>query len=299
MPFRRPVSSTTLALLTAAGLVLNGAPALAARGADGPDIMRTKIGSVQVIALHDKDFSRPNDGSVFGVDAGPKAVAKTLKAAGAPTDPISLSDDALLADMGQRKVLIDTGIGGALIPSLKLAGYTPADITDILITHTHHDHIGGLVSHGGLTFPNATIHLSEAEWAWMQKQPQAAAIVKVITPKVETFTAGGAVTPGITAVALPGHTPGHSGYRISSDGDSLLDIGDSAHSAIVSVAQPQWLISFDADKEQGRKTRLAILDEAARSHELIFAPHFPFPGIGHVVRTDGPHYKWVPLVPPS
>jgi len=283
-----------LAVLALASVVL--APA-AVRAGPAPGAVSIMVGADKLTALHDVQASRPNDGSIYGIDAGPAAVARTLSAAGAPTDAIPASISALLVDMGARKVLIDTGIGGALQESLSGAGVKPADITDILITHSHHDHIGGLVKDGRLVFANATIRLSAAEWEWLRAQAQSADIVRVIAPQVQPFAPGATPVPGITAVALPGHTPGHTGYRIMSQGRSLLDIGDAAHSSIISLAQPQWLISYDTDKNQGRATRLAVLGQVARTQELIFAPHFPFPGFGHVRQTTGAHYAWVPVTP--
>ena len=256
------------------------------------------LGAFTLVPLRDMLNVVPNDGSVFGKDQTPAAVASVLTAAGAPTNDVTLGVDALLVEEPGRTVLIDTGlgpkVGGVLMQSLARAGVAPDKVTDVLITHTHGDHVGGLVTaNGALAFPNAAIRMSAPEWAFMQKNQMQAALVAAIAPKVRTFAPGSAVVPGITAVVLPGHTPGHSGYRIESHGASLTDIGDTAHSAIVSLAKPGWIIGYDTDGAQGRETREAELKSIAASHQRIFAPHFPYPGIGTIV-AQGSSYAFIP-----
>ena len=130
----------------------------------------------------------------------------------------------------------------------------------------------------------------------MSAQPSNAGLVKVIAVQVKPFLPGGVVSPGVRSVALVGHTPGHTGYDISSGGAHLIDIGDSAHSAIISLAKPDWDIEYDQDFTAGRATRHAILTRLAASHEWVFAPHFPFPGVGKVeVKGDG--FVWAPGKP--
>lgn len=256
------------------------------------------MGAMTVTALRDMLNVVPNDGSVFGKDVGPAPVATALAAAGAPTDQITLGVDALLVRSGGRTVLLDTGlgpkVGGALMASLAVAKVDPASIDDVLITHSHGDHVGGLVTaDGALAFPKAWIHLSAAEWTWMQSKGNPA-LVAAIRPRVRTFAPGAAVVPGIVAVAIPGHTPGHVGYRIGSGRDRLLDIGDVAHSTIVSLGHPAWLIGYDTDATVGRASREAWLAKLAGSGQRVFSPHFPYPGIGRIVRA-GAGYAWVPM----
>ena len=255
------------------------------------------IGKLQLTALHDAQFIFPNDGKTFGVDSTPAAVGAVLRTAGAPTDRITLSVNSLLVRTGRRVLLIDTGIGAKpLIASLGEASVSPKAVTDVLITHSHGDHTGGLVDENGhLAFPKATIRMSSAEWAWMQ-QKGPAEVVKAISKHVHTFEPGAQIAPGVTSVALGGHTPGHVGYEIVSGDSRLLDIGDLAHSSIVSLEKPEWTVQFDNDSALAKTTRRATLTRLAKDQELVYAPHFPFPGVGHIV-ADGDGFAWKAAAP--
>ena len=257
-----------------------------------------QLGRLQLIALHDAQFVVPNDGTLFGTDVGTAAIAAALRANGLPDDRVTLSVNALLVRSGPRLLLLDTGIGptaqGALLASLQAAGIAPQSITDVLITHSHSDHVGGLLnSEGQSAFPHAVIRMGKAEWAWLQSQDKVKAQVQAIAAQVQAFTPGQQLAPGVRAVELAGHTPGHSGYALRSGSTRLLDIGDMAHSAVLSLQQPEWTMSFDRDAAQAKVTRRATLARLARQQELVFAPHFPFPGIGHIA-VEGGAFRWVP-----
>lgn len=256
------------------------------------------LGEFRITSLRDAVNVVPNDGSVFGADIGPKAVSEVLTKAGQKTEAIELSVDALLARRGDEAILIDTGLGptvpGALAASLSLAGIAPEDVTAVLITHVHSDHIGGLITEDGRsTFEHAVIKISNPDWEWLQKQPAMEHLSSVIAPQVKTFTPGEEVAPGIKSVRIPGHTPGHVGYMISSQGQTLLDVGDTVHSSIVSLAEPDWAMGYDTDAAVGRTSRREVLTQLATDHQLIFAPHFPYPGVGWIASTRD-HFEWLP-----
>ena len=167
-------------------------------------------------------------------------------------------------------------------------------VTDVVIRHSHGDHVSGLVdADGELVFPKAVVRTAAAEWAWMKSQPAATDLVKAIEPRLQTFKPGTAIAPGVTAIALDGHTPGHVGYEIVSGKEHLLDIGDLAHSSLVSLKKPDRTMGFDSDAALAKATRKATLARFAKEQELVFAPHFPFPRVGNItVGSDG--YGWKP-----
>jgi glyoxylase-like metal-dependent hydrolase (beta-lactamase superfamily II) len=266
-----------------------------------PQMKSFKIGAFTVVALRDATFVAANDNKVIGVGLTPDAVAAELKKAGLPEDRIELNVGALLVKDGKHIVLLDSGLGegpkGALVESLKLAGVAPADVTDVLITHSHFDHVGGLVTgEGKLTYPKATIRMSNKEWTALKANADLAKLVAVITPKVKGFEPGTEVVPGITAVELYGHTPGHLGYEVKSGKERIMDVGDLAHSSVLSLVKPEWKMGFDGDSALAIKVRRERLEKLAKDKELVFAPHFPFPSVGYVSAQDGA-FAWKGQVP--
>jgi len=288
-------------LLTALLLALPALPAVAAD--TGPQPIEPayaplKIGSYDAAVLRDAGFVAANDGKTFGTDQGVAAVKKVLEAAGAPGDRIQLGVGGLLVKTPGHVSIIDTGLGpgagGKLAASLAKAGVGPDAVTDIFISHSHFDHVGGLLTAAGApAFPKAAIHLHSAEWTYLKANPQNAKLAAAIGGQVKTFDKAGEVIPGITALPNFGHTPGHSTYRVGSGKASLRTLGDTAHSYIISLAKPEWGVDFDESKADGARVRRATLAELAASHERVFAPHFPWPSIGTVV-VKGDGFAWAP-----
>lgn len=260
-----------------------------------------KIGELNAFALRDGGLELPNDNQVFGVGLKPEDVAAVLSANNLPTDKLQLSVQPLLVKTADRVLLFDTGAGtlfgpgtGHIGASLAEAAIDTQSVTDIFISHSHGDHIGGLVNaEGALVYPNATIHLTKAEWDHLSGQEKMSALATAMKPKVDAFAPGAELVPGVvTAVEIKGHTPGHSGYRITSGSESILYVGDSMHHYVVSVQKPEWTIAFDGDNATATTSRMALLNELAASGQRVYAVHFPYPGIGRMEKR-GETVVWV------
>ena len=288
------------------------AESTAAPAAEGESAKTFRIGELTALALRDGVLEIPNDNQVFGVGHTPDEVSAVLGAAGAPTDKLHLSLQPLLVKTTDHVLLFDTGAGinfgptaGQVLTALADAGIEPQNVTDIFISHVHGDHVGGLMDASGvLVFPAATIHLSEPELAYLKGLDEKTAtnvgiaryatFVSAITPKVKTFSPGSEIIPGVVkAVEIKGHTPGHSGYLISSGQSSLLYVGDAMHHYVVSVQKPEWANGFDGDTDAAAASRSALLAQNAANGQRLYAVHFPFPGIGKIEHRDG-GFVWVP-----
>jgi len=275
------------------------------------DAYEFKVGELSAWAVRDGALEFPNDQKVFGLGKTPEEVNAVLAAANLPTDKLSLGLQPLVVKSGDKVLLFDTGAAGNFGPgnglltaSLAEAGIEPASVTDIFISHVHGDHVGGLVNaEGALAFPNATIHISKNEWKFLTTmKPDLAkmlglgtrdALVAAMKPKVDAFAPGAELVKGVVkAVDVKGHTPGHSAYRITSGTDSLLYVGDSMHHSVISVQKADWPMAFDADQKVGAASRVALVDELAKSGERVFAVHFPFPGVGKI-QKQGDVASWV------
>jgi glyoxylase-like metal-dependent hydrolase (beta-lactamase superfamily II) len=304
---KRRLALRVIAAIPAFSLALASVTADGAPAAPVAQFQGFKIGTYSAVALKDGTLEMPVDGKSFIVGQSNEAVGAVLKAGGAPADHFEFSIQPLLVHAGNHVLLFDTGvgnwygdIGGKLPESMKAAGEKPASVTDIYISHTHGDHIGGLVTpSGALAFPNATIHMSAPEWKWLSSltEDQAknmaiqhiSAFVGTIKPKVIPFEPGANLLPGIVkAVELKGHTPGHSGYLIGQGPNSVLVFGDAMHSYVISVGRPSWQVAFDGDQPLGAATRVTLVNDSVASGQRLYSEHFPFPGLGKIVRAkDG------------
>ncbi len=276
------------------------APAAPAAIAESADVKPFTIGSLQAAALRDGTLSPANDNKTLAVGRTKEETDALLVANNLPTDTLSLGLQPMLVRGADKVMLFDTGAAanmgpaaGKLPASLAAAGVDPASVTDVFISHLHRDHVGGLVANGVLAFPNAAIRMSTDEWAALQHDEQQAALVSVISPKVTPFEPNAEIVPGLVkSVDVDGHTPGHTAYEITSDGQSLLYIGDTMHHSVISVQRPDWTIAFDGDAPTAQASRKALLERTAASGERIYAVHFPFPGLGKFEK-QGDTFVWV------
>jgi glyoxylase-like metal-dependent hydrolase (beta-lactamase superfamily II) len=277
------------------------APAVQAPAAKQANFHEFRIGELTAVALRDGYLEFPNDLKIFGLGHTVEEVNAVLAPAGLPTAKLKLDIHPLLVRSKDRVLLFDAGpaslfgpTAGKIANALADASVAADSVTDIFISHSHGDHIGGVVdAQGALVFPNATIHLSKQEWEFMSGQESYAPMVAAITPKVDAFAPDAELVPGVVkAVEIRGHTPGHSGYRITSGAASLLYVGDSMHHFVLSVQKADWPMSFDVDQVLAAKSRAALIADSAARSQRIYAVHFPFPGLGKFeARDEG--FVWV------
>jgi glyoxylase-like metal-dependent hydrolase (beta-lactamase superfamily II) len=262
----------------------------------GENVAPFTIGALEAAALRDDAFAIPNDNSTLAINASKADVDALLTAAGLATDILQLGVYPLIVRAADRVLLFDAGNGPSsmLSASMAAAGVEASAVTDVFISHGHGDHVNGLVgADGALAFPNATIRLSVNEWTAIQANAQLATLVAAATPRVATFEPGAELVPGtVTAVDIQGHTPGHSGYLITSGEASLLYIADAVHHSVISVQRPDWTIAFDGNAPLAQESRKAVLASAAASGQRVYAFHFPWPGLGRFENRDGT-FVWV------
>ena len=221
----------------------------------------------------------------------------------------------LLIKTGDQMVLMDTGAGGLgpdtgkLPANLKAIGVKPEDVNLIIHTHAHRDHVGGNTdSSAKPIFPNARFCLQKDEWDYWNADETKRAFqgtgregsleltLKNLAPmkgRVRLIEGQEEITPGISAITAPGHTPGHMALVISSGGKQLLCLADTVHH-IIHLEHPKWATAIDFDRDQVTASRRKLLGGAAREGTLVFATHMPFPGLGHVI-PKGDAWQWQPI----
>jgi glyoxylase-like metal-dependent hydrolase (beta-lactamase superfamily II) len=203
---------------------------------------------------------------------------------------------------GDRTVLVDAGLGhgtlmgitgGELLDNLAGLGVDPGEITDVLFTHLHIDHIGWASVDGRPVFPNATYRSSSADWDhFVVHHPGSESErLEPATAQFETWDGGGAVLPGIDALEAPGHTPGSTVMVISSGTERAMLLGDVVHCP-VQLVDDEWASLFDVDPALARKTRVALNRELEGSNIPVAAAHFPGMQFGRLIQAEG-RRRWV------
>ena len=212
------------------------------------------------------------------------------------------SFNPLLISAAGETILVDTGFafakGGPMIATsdaLAEAGVAADDVSIVLITHAHGDHVGGLLAGGAPAFTNARLIISAAE-RLSPLQETAMAAMDAYGDRVVALEKDGAVVDaqGVTVrlIPAPGHTPGHSAVLIASGGEELIALVDTLHSE-VQFAKPDWSPRFDADTSVSVRTRKRLLGWASDENKTVHFFHLGFPGIGTVTR-DGDAFRWRP-----
>jgi len=294
---RTLLTGSALAALGAGG----GADPVAATappaGTQAPGVYRYTIGEFELTALYDGIWYRPI-GDKFIRNAPFAEVESALAQAFMPTDKLTTPFTTLIVNTGKKLVLLDTGTGGQIAPSagmivenLAAAGLSPKAVDLIVISHFHPDHINGIKDKdNALIFPNAEILVPAAEWAfWMDdaNMNAAAADLKLtfrnqrrifadIAGQVTRFEPGKEVTPGISTLPAPGHTPGTVVVTLASARESALFCGDVLHHAI-QVYHPRWNSFVCADAELARASRRRVLEQCSGTGALLLPTHFGAP----------------------
>jgi glyoxylase-like metal-dependent hydrolase (beta-lactamase superfamily II) len=266
---------------------------------------RPKVGDVVVTALNDGFIVLPPE--VFqGIDAQEQ---QTLYRAAGRQPPFPASINGYVLQWDGWAVLIDAGAGGFTGPRLgKLrgnlagAGVTPANIDTVLLTHMHTDHIGGLLAPDRTAlFLRAKVMVSALEIAyWLDQANQdtspettrdafdvSASVFAAYGDRLVTFSRAN-MPPRVKAIALPGHTPGHTGFEFTTDVGPFVVWGDICHAPEVQCPRPDVTVVFDVSPVDAIGSRYNMLARAAFEDLLIAGMHMPFPGFTRIGRVaDG------------
>lgn len=277
---------------------------------------RFRVGEIRATVLSDGLIGGPP--KVYASDAPEVELREVLRRAFLPDDRMTLNLNTLLIETGGRRVLLEAGAGqtmgpqgGRLFANLEALGLGARDIDAVVISHTHPDHVGNLrTADGGMAFPRATVFAPRADWDFfVRNDPDlsympvpadfrrnfAAAIKRSVEPianGVELYEAGAEIIPGLRILPAYGHTPGMANFLVQSGNEQLLLTADLAYHPVVNIDQP-WRPGPDRDKDVALASRRRIFDMAAAERTLVLGFHYPFPGLGRILKTDT-GYAWIP-----
>ncbi|WP_417724495.1 MBL fold metallo-hydrolase [Salipiger sp.] len=284
-------------------------------GAGNPSHFTFRQGEVRLTVISDGALTLPV--SALGVNADPQEVRAFLAGYFLSPEVNYAHTNHLLIETGAAKVLVDMGSGnrfqdsaGRLSANLAAAGVDAESITHVVITHAHPDHIWGIRDDfDEAILPGAAYFIGGAERAfWMQD-----GLAARVPPEMQQMVVGarnslqveGAewilladgdeVAPGVRVIDTPGHTPGHMSVVVDSGGAQMMAVGDALNHAYLNFAHPDWYNGFDMDGDRSVATRHQLLDMAVADRMTVLGYHFPFPGVGHVMREGGA-YRFVPAL---
>ena len=290
-------------------------------GRPGPDELvpsryALRIGEIDALVVSDGVLLLP--GAMLAHNADPAVRAAWLDDMFLPPDAFDWALNVVVVHSGDRTILIDAGMGtefpdlkrsGQLIHRLEAAGIDLGSVTDVVLTHMHMDHVGGLLVDGvkDRLRPDLRIHVAAAEVKFWESpdfsrvsmppgfpdalRQTAKRFVKEYRSQMRTFETEYEVAPGVVVRRTGGHTPGHSVVRLASGGDRLTFAGDAVFQ--VGFEHPDWYNGFEHDPEEAARVRVRLLRELAATGELLVATHMPFPSVGHVA-VAGDAFRWVP-----
>jgi len=276
------------------------------------ELRRFHLGDARVTTVLDGLVTRDAVRPPFCLDKSDAELQAVAAANRVPWDRFEHGFVPTLVETGGETVLVDAGFGvvghaegtGQLVERLGRAGIAASDVTLVVLTHVHPDHILGLRGPGGDAFPNARYAMGRVEFdEWKsgarvppQREKNREMFLDIVVPLADRMTFledGDTVAPGLTAEAAFGHSPGHMMYRLESGGRQVLIWGDVANHYVFSLRHPESPVAFDDDREQAIATRKRVLEMAATDGLMVIGHHMPFPSLGFVER-DGASYRWVP-----
>jgi glyoxylase-like metal-dependent hydrolase (beta-lactamase superfamily II) len=276
---------------------------------------RRALGSIEVTTVSDGALNVPL--SFVLPETPPAEAAALLTAHGLPAAGAPIPTNATLVRTGGETVLIDAGSGanfqptaGKLAENLEAAGVAPANVTKIVLTHAHADHLWGVLDdfEDAMRFPNASYVIGADEWDfwtnpdtanrvpdWLKGMALGSArILKRIEGRVERRRNGEALAPGLSYVAATGHTPGHMAVLVESGSGRLLIGGDVLTHVAISFSRPEWRLGTDFDRDRAVATRKRLLDRLVADRTPLIGFHLPYPGYG-LVEPNGLAYRFVAL----
>ena len=295
-----------------------GLPAHAAApfaGKQAPSFYRSKLGGFEITVVSDGARAIPLS-PTFVRNVNIEQVLAVAEAAYMPKGSIVAPFNPIVVNTDSKLVLIDTGYGPGIAPTVGLlpatlaaAGIDPKSVDIVLISHMHGDHILGIKNpDGSLAFPNAEIKVPAVDWAhWMSDENMSRApegfqktsfgfnrkVFSSLKDKVTRFDWGKEVAPGITAVETAGHTPGHTSFMIASGSSKLFFQADVSIVPDLFLRNPDWQVMFDSEPDKAVVTRRRVYDVASADKLLVAGYHFPFPGLGYIEKA-GTGYRLVP-----
>lgn len=283
-----------------------------------PSRYAVRIGDIEVLVISDGVLPLPT--KMLGHNADLASRTEWLQDMFLPQEAFDWSLNVVVVKSGDRTILIDAGLGldpnlnlpraGQLAKRLEAAGIDLVSVTDVVLTHMHMDHIGGLLVEGvkDRLRPDLRIHVAAAEVAFWESPDFSRVYMPPGFPDAlrstaerfaeeyrgffQLFDDRHEVAPGVVVVRTGGHTPGHSVVRLSSGGDRLTFAGDAVFA--VGFDHPDWHNGFEHDPEEAARVRVRLLTELAESGEQLVATHLPFPSVGRVA-VDGDAFRWVPV----
>jgi glyoxylase-like metal-dependent hydrolase (beta-lactamase superfamily II) len=320
-PSRRAFLAASAAFGTAI-TAMPPAPASAAApqsGKQAPAFYRYKVGSIEITVVNDGVSRMPITDDFVG-NASKTDVQAALDAAFQPKDFYAGPYNPIVINTGSKLALVDTGTGeaaftssnglnGRLLLNLAAAGFDPKDFDVVILSHYHGDHINGVLkADNSVAFPNAEILVPSAEHNfWMSDdemnratKPRVVAGFKNVRrvmsgdvlKRVRTYDADKEVIAGVTAVATPGHTPGHSSHVVSSGSKAVYVQADVTHAPFLFARNPGWHFMLDVDPVAAEATRRKVYDMLVAEKMLVQGFHYPFPAAGHVEK-NGTGYREV------